>query len=48
MVTEKISQVEYSLGKKNGLLDRHFEPRIDSFLDSENRKFLATLRIGSY
>lgn len=47
MATKKISKVEYSLGKKNGLLDWLFEPRSDSFLDSENRKFYRTLRIGS-
>lgn len=48
MATEKISEVEYSLGKKNGVLEWLFESKLDLFLDTENRKFSWTLRIGSY
>lgn len=47
MVTEKISKVEHSLGKKNGILEWFFEPKLDLFLDAKNRKFPGTLRIVS-
>jgi hypothetical protein len=47
MVTEKISKIEHSLGKKNGILECFFEPKLDLFLDAKNRKFHGTLRIGS-
>ena len=47
MVTKEISKVEYSLGKKNGILEWFFKPKLDLFLDAKNRKFPGTLRIGS-
>ena len=48
MATEKISEIEYPLGKKSGVLEWLFESKLDLFLDTENRKFFGTLRIGSY
>ena len=47
MVAEKVSKAKYALGEKNGVLDWFFEFGFDRFLDSENRKFYRTLRIGS-
>ncbi len=48
MATEKISEIEYSLGEKNTILDRFFELGSHCVLDAENWKFFRTLRIGSY
>ncbi len=47
MATEKISEIEYSLGEKNTILDRFFELGSHCVLDAENWKFFRTLRIGS-
>ncbi len=48
MATEKISEIEYSLGEKNTILDRFFELGSHCVLDAENWKFFRTLRIGSW
>ncbi len=47
MATEKISEIEYSLGEKNTILDWFFELGSHCVLDAENWKFFRTLRIGS-
>ena len=47
MVTEEISKSQYPLGAKNGVLDWVFKLGFDCVLDSKNRKFYRTLRIGS-
>lgn len=46
MVAEEISAAKYALGKKDGVLDGFFKSGSYCFLDSENRKFSRTLRIG--
>ena len=47
MAAEEISATKYALGKKDGVLDWFFKSGSYCFLDSENRKFSRTLRIGS-
>ena len=47
LFTEKISESQYPLGAKNEVLDWVFKLGFDCILDSRNRKFYRTLRIGS-
>jgi len=47
VVTKEISKSQHSLGEKNGVLDRVFKLGFDCILDSGNRRFSRTLRIGS-
>jgi len=47
MAAKEISEGQYSVGAKNGLLDWFLKLGFDCILDAKNREFHRTLRIGS-